>query len=259
MRHLTLVVLLCFTTAVGLCQQSTALVISNAPIYVRPEILPTPLKVAATGTKLKVLKIQGDWTQVEFHDPSFGPRIGWVQRRLVKINQAGVEPKDLSLTEPGRTATAPPGNERRAPVGLVDSPPATKKTTAESPAVKAAQVPDRLMEAKSAFVVNGGVWFKVFDKFYAELAKWNRFRLVERKEDADITILLSGTSGALFGGMAGPTGRVPGGGSESKFYVRISDTRDGTPLWADTTGEAGSISNSGKRLVANLRKMIDGK
>ena len=143
MRHLTLVVLFCFTTAVGHCQQTTAQVIANAPIYVRPEILPTPLKVAATGTKLKVLKIPGDWTQVEFHDPSFGQRIGWVQRRLVKINQAGLEPKDLSLTEPGRNATVPPGNERRAPVGPVDLPPAPKRTTAESPAGKAAPVPAR--------------------------------------------------------------------------------------------------------------------
>jgi hypothetical protein len=234
MRQLTLVVLLCFTTAVGHCQQTTALVISNAPIYVRPEILPTPLRVAATGTKLKVLKIEGDWTQVEFHDRSFGARIGWVQLRLVKINQASLETMDLSVTEPGRPAIASPGNERRAP---------------ESPAIKAAPVPDRLMEARSAFVVNGGVWFKVFDKFYAELAEWNRFRLVQRKEDADITILLSSAPGELFGA----------GGSESKFYMRISDTRDGTPLWADTTREARSVSNSGKRLVANLRKMIDGK
>jgi hypothetical protein len=114
------------------------------------------------------------------------------------------------------------------------------------------------MDAKSAVVVNGGVRFKVFDKFYAELAKWNRFRLVQRKEDADITILMSSTSGELFGGIAVPTGGAVIGGSESKFYMRISNARDGMPLWTDVTEEAGLVSNSGKRLVSNLRKRMGG-
>jgi len=73
------------------------------------------------------------------------------------------------------------------------------------------------MDAKSAFVVNDGVWSKLFDKFYAELAKWNRFRLVQREEDADITIVLSSTPGELVGGIAVPTGGMLIGGSESKF------------------------------------------
>ena len=56
-----------------------------------------------------------------------------------------------------------------------------------------------------------------------------------------------------------PMGGVLTGGSESKFYMRISDTRDGTPLWTDMTGEAGLVSNSGKRLVSNLRKRMSGE
>jgi hypothetical protein len=122
-----------------------------------------------------------------------------------------------------------------------------------------APIPDQLMTAKSAFVVNDGVWFKVYDKFYGELVKWNRFRLVQRSEDADITIVLSHTPGTLVGGVAVPSGGVFIGGSESKYYMRITVAKDGTPLWADMTGEAGLVSNSGKRLVSNLQKRMVGR
>jgi hypothetical protein len=226
MRRLPLVVLLCLPPTVTPAQETTARVIANAPIYIHPKVLPTPLRVIATGTRLKVVKVEGDWARVEFHDPSFGQRVGWVQRRLVKIDIPDHEPTDASATE------------RTAP-----SQPASKPSE-----VAAASVPDRLIHAKSALVVNAGVRLEVFDKFQAELQKWNRFRLVQRKEDADITILLSSTSGELFGG-----------GSESKFYVRISDAKDGSPLWADMIETAGSVSGSGKRLVSNLRKEMDEK
>ena len=75
----------------------------------------------------------------------------------------------------------------------------------------------------------------------------------------DGRIVEDGTPGELVGGIAVPTGGMLIGGSESKYYMRISDARDGTPLWADATGEAGLVSNSGKRLVSNLRKRMDGK
>jgi hypothetical protein len=255
MRHVTLVAFLCLTSAVGHAQQTTAPVVSNAPIYVRPEVLPTPLRVAAAGTKLNVLKVEGNWAQVEFKDARFGRRVGWVQLRLLEIRRAGLGPMGLSVpdTQPITTSSRSPELSR------VNVASATGQPTSEASAITAAPVRGRLMHAKSAFVVNGGVWFKVFDKFYAELAKWDRFRLVQRKEDADITILLSSNPGKLFGGVAAPTGGVLIGGSESKFYVRISDTRDGTPLWADMTGETRSVSNSGKRLVSNLRKGMDEK
>ena len=258
-KHLALVAFLCLAPAIGHAQQTTATVISNAPIYVRPEVRSPPLRVAAAGTRLNVLKVEGDWAQVEFKDPSFGRRIGWVQLRLLEIRQAALEPMDLSVTETRPTTTSSTAQAAPTQAGSVDSPPAKTQTPGESSAIKAAPVPGRLMDAKSAFVVNDGVWFKLFDKFYAEFAKWNRFRLVQRREEADVMVVLSSTPGELVGGVAVPSGGMLIGGSESKYYMRISDARDGTPLWADMTGEAGLVSNSGKRLVSNLRKRMDGK
>jgi hypothetical protein len=122
-----------------------------------------------------------------------------------------------------------------------------------------APAPERLMRAKSAFVVNDGVWFKAFDKFYGEFKKWNRFQLVQSKEQADIIVVLSNSAGSLVGGVSIPSGGVFVGGSESKFYMRITDARDGTPLWADMTGETLLVSNSAKKMVSNLQKRMDGK
>jgi hypothetical protein len=254
MRRLALLAFLCLSPAVGHAQQSTVRSISNAPIYLRPEVLPTPLRVATTGTRLNVLRVEGNWAQVEFKDPSFGRRVGWVQLRRVENRRATMEPRDLSVPGNGQTAPAPSAAPAPSSARSANGPLPTIPTAVASSEVRPAPAPGRLMGAKSAVVVNVGVWVKVFDKFCADLAKWNRFRLVQRKEDADITILLSSTPGDLFGGNAVPTGRGGIGRSKSKFYMRISDTRTGTPLWTDVAEEAGLVSNSGNGLVSNLRR-----
>jgi hypothetical protein len=121
-----------------------------------------------------------------------------------------------------------------------------------------APLPAKLKSAKTAFLVNDGVWYKVHDKFYAELKKWGRFQIVESKEEADIVIVLSTRAGELGGAVAVPSGQVVVGGSESKFFLRISDAKDGTPLWSDSTGEAMLVSNSAKRFVKTLKQRMEG-
>jgi Zn-dependent protease with chaperone function len=52
--------------------RGTATVTANAPIYIAAGVSATPLRVAAPGTVLKVLRQQGDWLEVEFNDPQWG-------------------------------------------------------------------------------------------------------------------------------------------------------------------------------------------
>ena len=133
------------------------------------------------------------------------------------------------------------------------------------PALQAqhAPLPAKLVGAKTAFLVNDGTWSKAYDKFYAELKKWNRFQFVESRDQADIMIVLSTKPGELTGAVpvlstgGSATSGVVIGGSESKFYIRITDGKDGTPLWSDVTGEAMLVSNSPKKLVSNLRKRME--
>lgn len=123
-----------------------------------------------------------------------------------------------------------------------------------------APLPQKLTSARTAVVFNDGAWIKVYDKFYTVLKKWNRFQLVETKEQADIVIVLSTNPGSLGGGIvSSPSGvGVVIGGSESKFYMRITDAKDGTPLWSDSAGETMLVSNSAKRFIKRLRKRFVG-
>src|SRR5690242_8336708 len=64
---------------------TTATVVSNAPIFILPDAT-TPLRVAAPQTTLNVLSERGDWVEVEFQDPQWGRRVGWVERKLISIH-----------------------------------------------------------------------------------------------------------------------------------------------------------------------------
>jgi hypothetical protein len=79
-------------------QSTTATVNAQAPIYLRPGA-EVPLRVAAAGTLLKVLKEEGEWVEVEFNDPQYGRRVGWVQLKLIRVARPELQPMDLSVRE----------------------------------------------------------------------------------------------------------------------------------------------------------------
>ena len=90
----------------------TAAVIADAPIYLKVGMT-TPLRVAAAGTTLRVLSESGEWTQVQFQDPQFGLRTGWVASKLIRKAQP-----DLRPTRPSAIPKAPdqPATAQTAPV-----------------------------------------------------------------------------------------------------------------------------------------------
>lgn len=59
--------------------------IDAAPVYLRPDNSRTPLRVLERGARVQVLEVRGEWLLVEFHDPQFGPRRGYVERRHVQV------------------------------------------------------------------------------------------------------------------------------------------------------------------------------
>jgi uncharacterized protein YraI len=104
-RVVTLV--LCLLCATSAAAQSVATVITNAPIFVGPRETATPLRVAAVGTRLRVLAEEGDWIQVEFQDPKYGRRVGYIARRFVGITNQATKPTDLSVPPTGVVTPAP--------------------------------------------------------------------------------------------------------------------------------------------------------
>jgi hypothetical protein len=75
-----------------------ATVVTAAPIFIQPGAQ-VPLRVAKPGTTLKVLQEEGEWVEVEFNDPQFGRRVGWVEKKLLRIARPELEPMDLSVKE----------------------------------------------------------------------------------------------------------------------------------------------------------------
>jgi hypothetical protein len=90
-----------------------ATVTADAPIYISPEASQTALRVAAPHTVLNVLQEQADWVQVEFNDPQWGRRIGWIQRSLVAVEAEELKPMDLSVPDSTPTPSSPPGPAKR--------------------------------------------------------------------------------------------------------------------------------------------------
>jgi hypothetical protein len=53
----------------------------SAPVFVLPDASRTPLAVLPAGTYLKVREESGEWLTVEFPDPRWGPRVGYVLKK----------------------------------------------------------------------------------------------------------------------------------------------------------------------------------
>ena len=96
--------LVCLLAATANAQEF-ATVTTNAPIYPTAREEPTPLRVAAVGTRLRVLSTEGDWVQVEYNDPQLGRSVGWVLKHYISKTSHDLRPMDLSVPE---AAPVPP-------------------------------------------------------------------------------------------------------------------------------------------------------
>ncbi len=78
-------------------------VITAAPIYVLPDATRQPLRVAQVGSLLRVAQDAAPaagWTYVQFSDPDFERRFGYIQSTSVHAQAAALpEPIDLSVPD----------------------------------------------------------------------------------------------------------------------------------------------------------------
>jgi hypothetical protein len=109
MRHTLLALTLTLLAATSAFAQSggTAVAITNTPVYVAPDGSRTPLRIAAQGTVFTVLAEQGEWTQVQFKDPQWGIRVGYVATKALQFRRPELEPMDLSTTGAAPRTAAP--------------------------------------------------------------------------------------------------------------------------------------------------------
>lgn len=63
----------------GIAAGATVVLTRDTRVFVRPGAL-QPLRVLKAGTRLRVREDAGEWLMVEFRDPSWGARVGYVKR-----------------------------------------------------------------------------------------------------------------------------------------------------------------------------------
>lgn len=123
---------------------------------------------------------------------------------------------------------------------------------------KTPPIPEELLNAKTALVVNGGAEVKDFEKLCKLLKEWGRFELVQDKKSADIVITISTqlenrtVQSPNVGGMSGGVVTI----QVLINYLRISDARLDTQLWSDKTS---SDSRDPKQLVDKLKNKMKKK
>ncbi len=86
----------------------TATAAANTPVYIAPDTTRTPLRVAAQGTVFTVVGEEGEWTKVQFKDPQWGVRVGYVATSSLRFRRPELEPMDLSTTPPATAVQPPP-------------------------------------------------------------------------------------------------------------------------------------------------------
>jgi len=130
----------------------------------------------------------------------------------------------------------------------VVAPPASPQTRAP--------VPDRLIRAKTVYLVNDSGSLKAFDKFFEEMSKWGRFVVVQDKSKADVVAVLT-SSGELSYTVAmgfGMAMSAPGG--SAYIHLKIFDTKTADILWSDSTTRRVGAGYAPAFLVSNLKKRM---
>jgi len=136
-----------------------ATVTASAPVYIEPKALKTPLKTLDVDTAVDVLEEAEDWSRVRFPDAQFGPRIGFVETKLLEIVRPDGPPATVSTERANIQAPTPPTS---APVywGKSQPPTASPRSTPttggrRTAAPRRAEYP----QYKSHFVARSGFVF----------------------------------------------------------------------------------------------------
>ena len=97
----------------------TATITATAPVFGSPNANQAPLRVAREGSVLLLIDTNAEWTQVEFQDPEFGRRVGYVQTKYVRIDSPPSRAVAPASPEPPRAVPGvpqPAAAQRRARV-----------------------------------------------------------------------------------------------------------------------------------------------
>jgi hypothetical protein len=139
---------------------------------------------------------------------------------------------------------------------------------------KHAPLPDLVIQAKTVYIVNlaGNAAFR--DKAYDEITKWGRFKVVSKREDADLIFVLSAreyttamVTNSNTTGTVDESGNVNQQGQSQTStvvhgttFLTVADPKSGDELWSDSKAWGSLLTgfhSATRGLIENLRKRID--
>lgn len=129
-----------------------------------------------------------------------------------------------------------------------------------------ANLPVRLLTAKSIYFENQTGFAAVGDDALRELKKWGRFQVVRSRDQAELVLVLSSEDGSA--NIANPADKRRFGPDLSfhfryrpaEAYLTVDDVITGERLWAGAHVWGGLLTgfnSAGRRLVSRLRKQIE--
>lgn len=139
---------------------------------------------------------------------------------------------------------------------------------------KHAPLPDLVLQAKTVYIVNlaGNAAFR--DKAYDEITKWARYKVVSKREDADLIFVISAREyTTTMVTNSNTTGTVDGSGNVNLqgqsqtstvehgiTFLTVADPKSGDELWSDSKAWGSLLTgfhSATRGLIENLRKRID--
>jgi hypothetical protein len=66
-----------------------AAVLENAAVFLLPDATRLPLRIAQAGSQVRVIRQAGEWSTVQFQDPEYGLRTGYIQSRFLRLQPTG--------------------------------------------------------------------------------------------------------------------------------------------------------------------------
>jgi hypothetical protein len=105
-------------------EAGTVVVLAAAPILLSPDATSEPLRVAKEGSVLRLVERDGEWCNVEFQDPQYGRRIGYIQSKYVQQSDTTerLAPLDLSVTKAQRPSAVAPTPPKQSDTATVAKP-----------------------------------------------------------------------------------------------------------------------------------------
>jgi hypothetical protein len=240
---------------VGRAQAPHVVVAEAAPIFVRPNPPAglQPLRVAAIGTVLETQGEEAGWYQVAFQDPQFGRRVGYIEKRFVKVQLR--EPMDLPVKVPAqREAKEEPRQTK--PVATAAS------TSAARPVTTPPNSGSRMPGLPGVFITSAGAVNGLTDpsRDNADTVKDLRnslknsklVTLVNSRDEAKIVlVVMNRETGEVTAGYFGDPAR------DRIIRVKFVHNQDETVMTASAQGGAGASGGAWGKAAGKIAKQVE--